>query len=250
MSGKTAEWIQMPFGVVTGEWDRSRNGCIRWGVDRQGGKDSFGSEFARAFRCNQWGICCVVVPKCVNRSSCCLARWVGWVQALTNGMGVHVPQGEGTGSGIVCPHWPIWLQWRIFKRNVFDSCVKSWQYFRMDNTSLESTFPTKQSSSRSMLGFARNLQKCNSWHEKLTSHCTLQAAKRRYAASWQRLVVGCAPFWRGLGYFGSLCINLAFTRVARCACIDVHIEIPCFVQLIAYQYDRLHRPIGYCIELL
>jgi len=32
-------------------------------------------------------------------------------------------------------HWFEWAEWRI----VFDSCVKSWEYFRTDNISLETS---------------------------------------------------------------------------------------------------------------
>jgi len=35
----------------------------------------------------------------------------GWTQSLMYGMEIHVPQGEGTVSGVV---WPRWFQWRIF----------------------------------------------------------------------------------------------------------------------------------------
>jgi len=54
--GKTADWIRMPFGMVTGEWDRSRYGCIKWGGDCRRGRCSFGGEFG-ASHCNQWGLC-------------------------------------------------------------------------------------------------------------------------------------------------------------------------------------------------
>jgi len=41
----------------------------------------FGGEFG-ASHCNQWGLCCVVVWKCVNRSSCRLVWWVGSPKAF------------------------------------------------------------------------------------------------------------------------------------------------------------------------
>jgi len=50
---------------------------------------------------------------------------MGWAQALTYGMGVHVAQGKGVDFGVVCPYWPDGFDGLIFKRNVFDSCVKS-----------------------------------------------------------------------------------------------------------------------------
>ena len=42
------------MGVLDGDGDRQREGY-----------HSFGSEF-RASHCNQWGICCIVVQKCLN----------------------------------------------------------------------------------------------------------------------------------------------------------------------------------------
>jgi len=50
-------------------------------------------------------------------------------------MGVHIPTEKG-GFG----HFPHWFEWRLsvfLNRNVFDSCMKSSQYFRMDYISLE-----------------------------------------------------------------------------------------------------------------
>ena len=45
---------------------------------------------------------------------------------------VHVPNAKGS----FCSHW---FEWHIFSRNVFDSCVKSSQYFHTDNISLETS---------------------------------------------------------------------------------------------------------------
>ena len=58
-------------------------------------------------------------------------------------MEVHVPQGEGSVSGMVCG---IFLASRhalvsiglMTLRNAFDSCVKSWQYFRTHGIPLNS----------------------------------------------------------------------------------------------------------------
>jgi len=44
---------------------------------------------------------------------------------LMYGMGVHVAQGEGVDLGVVFPRWPTSFNGLIFKRNVFDSCMKS-----------------------------------------------------------------------------------------------------------------------------
>ena len=45
-------------------------------------------------------------------------------------MGSKCPKGKRR-FGFFRSHW---FEWRIFNRNVFDSCVKSWQYFRTINT--------------------------------------------------------------------------------------------------------------------
>jgi len=70
--------------------------------------------------------------------------------------GVDMPQGEEVFAPLV---W-----WHIFNRNVFDSCVKIWQYFHMSEMSVHWLF--EEIGSRSKLGFARNLlwemAKCSS----------------------------------------------------------------------------------------
>jgi len=53
---KMADWICMPFGVVSGV---GRDACIRW-VEIVEGKGSSGGKCG-ASRCNQWGLCGVVV---------------------------------------------------------------------------------------------------------------------------------------------------------------------------------------------
>jgi len=77
-------------------------------------------------------------------------------------MGFHVPQGEGEVLSLFLFHW---FEWRIFDRNIFDSCVKIWQYFRTGNISLKTSvyrLSEKLSVFRSKFVFTRNLQKCNS----------------------------------------------------------------------------------------
>jgi len=68
--GKTADWIRMLFGVVSGVG--LGMGVLDFGGDRPRARGSFGGEFA-ASHYNQWGIFCIVVWKCVKRSSCRLA---------------------------------------------------------------------------------------------------------------------------------------------------------------------------------
>jgi len=120
------------------------------------GNGLFWGEFG-VYHCNQWGLGCVVVRKCVNRSRC---RWGGeWGQSRDGCV-----RWESTclkGRAVSWGFCPTGLNGVFFNRNVFDSCVKNRQYFRMDNVSLESTFhwlSETQSSSRSMLGFTINRQ--------------------------------------------------------------------------------------------
>ena len=54
----------------------------------------------------------------------------GWVYYV----GVHVCLKE---NGRLCGVHSRWFEWRIFNRNVFNLCVKSCQYFHMDNILLE-----------------------------------------------------------------------------------------------------------------
>ena len=68
--GKTADWIWMPFGVVSGVG--LGMGVLDFGGDRRIERGSLGGEFA-ASHYNQWGLSCIVVWKCVERSSCRLA---------------------------------------------------------------------------------------------------------------------------------------------------------------------------------
>jgi len=51
-----------PDAVGDGEWGQLRDGCIRWGGDRQRGSGNFWGEFG-VFHCNQRGHCDVAVPK-------------------------------------------------------------------------------------------------------------------------------------------------------------------------------------------
>ena len=59
----------MGSGCRLGWWvGRAGYGCIRFWWWSSKGKGQFRGEFA-ASHCNQWGLCCVVVWKCVERSS-------------------------------------------------------------------------------------------------------------------------------------------------------------------------------------
>jgi len=50
-----------------------------------------------------------------------------------------MPQGDREVLGVFLVHWFEWIfVVRQQKRNVFESCVKSLQYFCMDNISMES----------------------------------------------------------------------------------------------------------------
>ena len=69
--GKTADWIRMPFGGVSGVG--LGMGVLDFGGDRQRERGSLGGGEFAASHYNQWGLCCIVVWKCVQRSSCRLA---------------------------------------------------------------------------------------------------------------------------------------------------------------------------------
>jgi len=56
--GKTADWIRIRLGWWVGSVER----LVYWMTDE-------GGEFG-ASHWNQWGLCCIVVRKCVNRPSC------------------------------------------------------------------------------------------------------------------------------------------------------------------------------------
>jgi len=56
--GKTADWIQMLFGVVSGVGQRM--GVLDGGGDRRREWALFGGK-NWASHCNRWGPCCVVV---------------------------------------------------------------------------------------------------------------------------------------------------------------------------------------------
>jgi len=81
------------------------------------------------------------------------AVWGGeWVYCMS----VHVPQGEGE---VLRAFVSIGFNGVFLNRNVFDSCVKSSQYFRMDNTLLETSvhWPSDEIRSRSKFCFRGNL---------------------------------------------------------------------------------------------
>jgi len=116
-------WLD-PDAVWGGELDRTCYGCIRFWWWCWRGRGIFGSEFG-ASHCNEWGICCIVVWICVQRSSCRLAWWVGLPQAL---MGVHVPQGNGlflAFFGICAPiHLKGWNDVLFAKKSIWLMCEK------------------------------------------------------------------------------------------------------------------------------
>jgi len=62
-SGNTADWIWMPLGVVSGVG--LGMGVLDFGGDRRRGRGSFGGGEFVAPHCNQWGLCCIVVWKCI-----------------------------------------------------------------------------------------------------------------------------------------------------------------------------------------
>jgi len=76
--GKTADWIRMPFGMVSGVGEKI--GVLDGGGDRRRRRGSCGVNLGRPIVI--WGICYVAVRKCVQQSSCRLGWRVGWAQAL------------------------------------------------------------------------------------------------------------------------------------------------------------------------
>jgi len=118
-------------------------GVLDFGGDRRMGRGSLEGEFA-ASHCNQWGLCCIVVWKCVQRSSCRLAWWVGSAQAFRIHMLDRSPRAS---RGRGCFWHGFWHFWHfcpiVFNREMrywllIESCVKSWQYFPTQITSLNS----------------------------------------------------------------------------------------------------------------
>jgi len=78
---------------------------------------------------------CVKVCELSDQAVVWDGEWAGlWVGVLDRGP--HCLRGREV-LGLFHSHW---FEWRIFKTNVFDSCVKSCsQYFHMDNMSLETS---------------------------------------------------------------------------------------------------------------
>jgi len=80
-------------------------------------------------------------------------------------------------------HWFEWAEWHI----VFDSCVKSWEYFRADNMSLKTTFYWLSDDLvrfRIEVGLRRNVQKCNTISDGIcqvsgtVSRCQIRTGSR------------------------------------------------------------------------
>jgi len=68
--GKTAKWIRMLFGMVSGAGQGM--GVLDGGRDVKG-EGQFWGEFGVS-HCNQCGLCYIVVWKCMNQ----LSRHLGW----------------------------------------------------------------------------------------------------------------------------------------------------------------------------
>jgi len=56
----------MPFGMV--DWLGPRMRQVNGGGDRPMGRGNFGGGYGSS-RCKQWGLCCIVVQKCMRRLS-------------------------------------------------------------------------------------------------------------------------------------------------------------------------------------
>jgi len=76
------------------------------GGDRRRERAVLGRGEVGASNCNQWGLWCVVVRKCVNLSSCRLEWWVSGVErdmGVLDG-GLCASRGR-RGFGGFSPHW-------------------------------------------------------------------------------------------------------------------------------------------------
>jgi len=106
----------MPFREVSGVG--LVMGVLNFGGDRRRERDSFGGEFG-ASHCNQWGVYCIVVWKCIQRLSCRLAWWVGGPRHR----GIHVLDGcprtsrEGLFLAWFLAFFGIWARIRFNGRN-------------------------------------------------------------------------------------------------------------------------------------
>jgi len=102
-----------------------------------------GGEF-EASHCNQWGLCCVVVCKCVHYSDRAViwrGEWGGprhscvrWKSTCVKGKGLFLASFLAFFGICVC----IVSIGDMMLRNAFDSCAKSLQYFQ--NVSLNSVY--------------------------------------------------------------------------------------------------------------
>jgi len=131
-------WLD-PGAVWDGECGRSRDGCIRWEWWSSKGKRQFGGKFGES-HCNQWELCCVVVWSAWTDRAVVWTGAGGWGGPRHSCIrwGPRAPRGKGV-TEIFAPLF----QWRMglfSHRNIFDSYVKSWEYFGTDNITLESAF--------------------------------------------------------------------------------------------------------------
>jgi len=108
--GKMADWIRIPFGMVSG---RSRDGCFRWVVVIKGEGAVFLGELG-ASHCNQW-------PMGPLLCSCAEVRGLiellfgvvsGVTQAFMYCVGSTCLNGKGGFWGRL-PPLAQWFQWRI-----------------------------------------------------------------------------------------------------------------------------------------
>lgn len=108
--GKMAYWIWTSFRVVSRLCPEDE--AKRRGGDRPMGRDSFGWMWGFPF----WGLCDVLVQKCVNWSSCHLrCEWGQPGHGVLDG--VSMPRGEGK---VYVPHkfeWHFWVRQQF--KNIF-----------------------------------------------------------------------------------------------------------------------------------
>jgi len=96
----------------------------------------------------------------------------------------------------------LFVWYNCFNRNTFNSCVKSWEYFRSDNISLETSLSWLYDDIvrfKMEMGLRRNVQKCTPCPSDVLA--SLLAAASCYTR-WGYNVIG------GITYFHQKCIRL------------------------------------------
>jgi len=137
--GKTGEWIRMPFGVVSGV--KLGMGLLDFGGDRRRKGTVLGMNLGHPILTNGAFVASLCGSAYSDRAVVWQGEWGGrrhscirWKSTCLKGKGLFLACFLAFFSICVC----IRLNGRNDVRNVFDSCVKSWQYFHTDIIPLNS----------------------------------------------------------------------------------------------------------------